>query len=504
MELNDSLLKLDVTLYGNAEPLTDTLSKCRVRIFYKGLNRNRTFISDDFANQLIASLPYAPIKGIFDKEELDFGDHGEKNSDGRIYGLVAANPNFAWERHIDTDGVEREYACADVILYTALYPEAKFIPGKSQSMEIHRNGLEGEWKVWDEDQRPYFHFLTGHLLGLQTLGDEVEPCFEGSAFYSLNTKELVEYAKKSNKKEESKMEKNIFKLSDNDSCNLLFDALNSAENSCKIVCDICDEYTIAYDTAEQKYIYAYYTKDNETNTISIDRVEDCYMINVNAADKAAIDAINAIGSYSEIQAKIEEQAAQIEAFTTDKNSLTEQLSAALAKVEEYENKENSSEEPEFEKKEEEKKEDGEDKKEDDKEKNSLNTEIQEEINSYKAQIAEKDAEIARLNQLNSDITNEKSELESYKKSVDTEKKTSIINEFASHLTEEQIADFTARQDDFTVEDFKKEVCYAAYNSNSSILSTKDKEEPDLIYKNTHKDMDMGALKLLRKHKGGNK
>jgi hypothetical protein len=50
MELNDSLLKLDVALYGKFEPLTDTLSKCRVRIFYKGLNRNRTFISDDFAN----------------------------------------------------------------------------------------------------------------------------------------------------------------------------------------------------------------------------------------------------------------------------------------------------------------------------------------------------------------------------------------------------------------------------------------------------------------------
>jgi len=50
MEISDSLLKLDVTIYGKAEPLTDTLSKCRVRIFYRGLNRNRTFISDDFAN----------------------------------------------------------------------------------------------------------------------------------------------------------------------------------------------------------------------------------------------------------------------------------------------------------------------------------------------------------------------------------------------------------------------------------------------------------------------
>ena len=88
MEINDSLRELDVTLYGNVETISDTLSKCRVRIFYKGLNRNRTFISEDFANQLIASLPYAPIKGIFNKDEMDYEDHGERNSDGQIYGVV--------------------------------------------------------------------------------------------------------------------------------------------------------------------------------------------------------------------------------------------------------------------------------------------------------------------------------------------------------------------------------------------------------------------------------
>jgi len=67
---------LDVTLYGMNETLSPTLSKCRVRIFYKGLNRNRTYISEDFANQLIQSLPYTPIKGIFNKDDVDFEGHG--------------------------------------------------------------------------------------------------------------------------------------------------------------------------------------------------------------------------------------------------------------------------------------------------------------------------------------------------------------------------------------------------------------------------------------------
>jgi hypothetical protein len=49
MDIKDSMRRLDVTLYGNVETLTPTLSKCRVRIFYKGLNRNRTYIDEDFA-----------------------------------------------------------------------------------------------------------------------------------------------------------------------------------------------------------------------------------------------------------------------------------------------------------------------------------------------------------------------------------------------------------------------------------------------------------------------
>ena len=73
VQFNDDVcLALDVTTYGQVEKLTDTLSKCRVRIFYKGMNRNRTYISEDFANQLIASLPYAPIKGIFNYGQKPF------------------------------------------------------------------------------------------------------------------------------------------------------------------------------------------------------------------------------------------------------------------------------------------------------------------------------------------------------------------------------------------------------------------------------------------------
>ena len=93
----------------------------RCRIFYKYANRNGTYITDEFADKLIKSLPYTPIKGIYSVADEDYTDHGVSRDLGRIYGIVPKDPNFAWERHEDDDGVARVYACCDVYLYTAIY-----------------------------------------------------------------------------------------------------------------------------------------------------------------------------------------------------------------------------------------------------------------------------------------------------------------------------------------------------------------------------------------------
>ena len=41
-----------VTVYGNFEQYNKTISKARCRIFYKGANRNGTYITDEFAEKL--------------------------------------------------------------------------------------------------------------------------------------------------------------------------------------------------------------------------------------------------------------------------------------------------------------------------------------------------------------------------------------------------------------------------------------------------------------------
>jgi hypothetical protein len=127
---NNIITDFPVTLYGNLEKYSETISKGRCRIFYKYGNRNGTYITDEFAEKLLASVPYAPVKGIYDEYDEDYTDHGAKRSDGRIYGIVPAEPNVTWENHEDDDGVVRTYACVDVLIYTGIYTEANEIIGK--------------------------------------------------------------------------------------------------------------------------------------------------------------------------------------------------------------------------------------------------------------------------------------------------------------------------------------------------------------------------------------
>lgn len=173
-----------ITVYGKREKFNDTISRGRCRVFYKGLNRNGTYITDDFAEKLIASAPYTPVKGIYEVTSQDYSDHGKARTEGRIYGIVPADPHFAWEKHLDSDGVVKEYACFDVLYYTALYEEAAQIDGKAQSMELYRKSLKGDWRTINGITT--YVFTDGCFLGLQVLGDETEPCFQGAGFYSRN------------------------------------------------------------------------------------------------------------------------------------------------------------------------------------------------------------------------------------------------------------------------------------------------------------------------------
>lgn len=169
--------------------VSEVISKARVKIFYKGKNRNGGFITDSFAEQLIKTLPYTPIKGILDVESGDFQGHGFESSEGKIYGIVPQEPNIAWEKSLDIDGIERDYLTADIYLFTGLYESAKHILGKGQSMELLPSSINGTWVEMD-DNIEYFVYDSACFLGLQVLGKKHEPAFEGASFFSLKPTEL--------------------------------------------------------------------------------------------------------------------------------------------------------------------------------------------------------------------------------------------------------------------------------------------------------------------------
>lgn len=181
--MNKNYKKFPINIYNLSETNAPTILQGRVRIFYKGLNRNGSYITPEFGERLASTLSYTPIKGIFNKETGDFEGHGE-TQDGKIYGVVPKDHNFSWELHRDTDGILREYACADVLIWD-IYDESRQIVDKGQSMELYGPSIQGKWYDSDDDSgMEGFVFSEAAFLGLQILGDEVEPCFEGAAFFS--------------------------------------------------------------------------------------------------------------------------------------------------------------------------------------------------------------------------------------------------------------------------------------------------------------------------------
>jgi hypothetical protein len=176
------------TVYGQLTPLKNSsFSKARCRIFYKGLNRNGSYISDEVAEQMIATLPGTPIIGNFDGDKDDFLGHNWDKEHSIPYGFVPEDMNFKWEMFLDPDGVYRTYACADLVLWTGRYPVASKIVGKSHSMELNPDTMEGEWT--EENDEFIFKVTKAEFFGLCVLGDQYEPCFEGSCFYSHINKE---------------------------------------------------------------------------------------------------------------------------------------------------------------------------------------------------------------------------------------------------------------------------------------------------------------------------
>lgn len=187
-------VKLDSPVeFINIQPLNPLISKCQIKVCYVSdePNRNRSIITKETAKEMANSLPGSPIVGFYNEAKQDFEEHNRiidlSNGEFKIkdttrpYGFVDMNARVWFQKFAD-DGVEHEYMMTEGYLWTGQYPECQRIidHGNNQSMELDENSLDATWTK-DEKGNPKFFIINEAIISkLCILGEENEPCFEGS------------------------------------------------------------------------------------------------------------------------------------------------------------------------------------------------------------------------------------------------------------------------------------------------------------------------------------
>ena len=178
----------------NVVPVNPLISKCQIKVCYVGdePNRNRSVITKDVARQMANSLPGSPIVGYYNAATKDFEEHNRtiKLSNGKFeiedatrpYGFVDMNAKCWFQKYLDDDEVTREYLVTEGYIWTGQYEEARRImeQGNNESMELDENTLDASWTK-DANGKPQFFIINEAVISkLCILGEEYEPCFEGS------------------------------------------------------------------------------------------------------------------------------------------------------------------------------------------------------------------------------------------------------------------------------------------------------------------------------------
>lgn len=176
-------------------PVNPLISKCQIKVCYVGddPNRNGSVITKEVAKEMANSLPGSPIVGYFNDDTQDFEEHNRdiKVVDGQLkfidttrpYGFVDLGAKVWFQKFLDDDSIEHEYLMTEGYLWTGQYPEAQRVidKGNNQSMELDENSLQGHWAEIEKNGPEFFIINEAIISKLCILGEEYEPCFEGSA-----------------------------------------------------------------------------------------------------------------------------------------------------------------------------------------------------------------------------------------------------------------------------------------------------------------------------------
>ena len=203
-----SLATIKSPEFINLQPvdINPLMSTCDIKVLYLGKNRNHSYITKEVATEMAKTLRGCPIVGYFKEEQQDFRDHGEQvvmdesgihfNCLTTPYGFVAPDAKVWFQEFEDTDQfgnvTTREYVMTTGFLWTRQFPEIKEAvdEGRPQSMELDEKTCEGNWATDNNSGLEFFIINDAIFSKLCILGEDVEPCFEGSSVKTTFTKDL--------------------------------------------------------------------------------------------------------------------------------------------------------------------------------------------------------------------------------------------------------------------------------------------------------------------------
>ena len=195
---HQSLATINSPEFINLTPLdiNPLMSACEIKVFYIGENRNGSYISKQVATEMAKTLRGAPIVGYYKENKEDFTDHGEKitwDDEGihfecltKPYGFVAPDAKVWFKDFEDKDDFGntkiRTYLMTTGYLWTGQFEEADLAikEGRPHSMELDEKTVKGKWAQNSNSGLQFFIINDAIFSKLCILGEDVEPCFEGS------------------------------------------------------------------------------------------------------------------------------------------------------------------------------------------------------------------------------------------------------------------------------------------------------------------------------------
>lgn len=449
--MHQSIATIDSPEFINLQPLeiNPLMSSCEIKVLYLGENRNHSYITKEVATEMAKTLRGAPIVGYYKEEKEDFADHGERmifDDEGikfecltKPYGFVAPDADVWFQKFEDTDEfgnkLTREYLMTTGYLWTGQYEECKSVVegGKPQSMELDSESLEGHWSTNSNTGMDFFIINDAIFSKLCILGEDVEPCFEGS---SITAPEVS---------------KTFTKMDDNFK---------------KTLYTMMQDLKFALEGGQRMNI-------DEANTV----VQETEVVEAEAVAEVETE---------EVEETAVEETESVAEETEELNSEEEMDNEEQSVLEENDNSiEVPSEQEAFAKKE--------DEDEDDKDSDSEDKEESDEDNSEDEEEDKKDyslleTEYSNLQAAYSDLETKYQALVEFKAQIDNEKKDALINSFYM-LSDEDKADVIANKSSYSLDEIESKLSVICVRKrvNFDLEDTSKEEEVEDVMTYTVND-----------------